>query len=72
MQPYLITVIDTPGFDDTEGRHRDELIVKGVKELFDSNIISSLDVIGFVVKHNDVRLKESQRYIFQSVVRLFG
>ena len=73
--PYTLTIIDTPGFGDTEGIERDKLIVKQVKELF-SRIgpggIDQLHGIGFVAQSALARLTHTQRYIFDSILAIFG
>ena len=48
--PYTLTVIDTPGFEDT-GLERDKETARQLKEFFslkDGNGIDHLDAIGFV------------------------
>ena len=48
---YTMTIIDTPGFGDTEGLKNDELITKQIKEFFSlkrEHRIDHLDGIGFI------------------------
>ena len=73
--PYTLTIIDTPGFGDTEGIERDKLIVKQVKELFSKKGpggIDQLHGIGFVAQSALARLTHTQRYIFDSILAIFG
>ena len=73
--PYTLTIIDTPGFGDTEGIERDKLIVKQVKELFSKKGrggIDQLHGIGFVAQAPLSRLTHTQRYIFDAILAIFG
>ena len=73
--PYTLTIIDTPGFGDTEGIERDKLIVKQVKELFSKKGpggIDQLHGIGFVVQAPLARLTHTQKYTFDSILAIFG
>jgi len=72
VMPYVVKIIDTPGFGDTGGKDEDTKTAALIKHLFDSRTITALDAIGFVVKYNEHRLTETQKYIFQSVVKTFG
>jgi GTP-binding protein EngB required for normal cell division len=73
--PYTLTVVDTPGFEDTEGLERDKETVKQLKEFFslkDGNGIDHLDAIGFVTPAPCVRLTHAQHYVYTSVLDIFG
>ena len=71
--PYSLTVIDTPGFGDTEGLERDKKITAQIKEFFSSeNGIDQLHVIGFVVQSALARLTPTQSYIFDAILSMFG
>ena len=73
--PYTLTIIDTPGFGDTRGLERDKLIVDQIKELFSlqgSDGIDHLDGIGFVTQSALARLTPTQKYIFHSILSVFG
>ena len=75
--PYLV-VVDTPGFGDTRGIKRDQLIMKQVKSFFtgkdDSNYhaVDHLDLIGVVVKAPDCRLKPIDTYVIEGVLGMFA
>ena len=73
--PYTFTIIDTPGFGDTEGLERDRQITNQIKEFFSvppPDGIRHLDGIGFVTQASLARLTPTQEYIFDSVLSIFG
>ncbi|XP_046457495.1 uncharacterized protein LOC124204467 [Daphnia pulex] len=71
--PFSLTIVDTPGFGDTGGIARDKEITSAIEKLFKhKNGIEELDAVGFVVKSSDARLTVSQKYIFNSVLSIFG
>ena len=73
--PYTLTVIDTPGFGDSDGLEHDSYIVDEIKEFFSLSPpggIESLQGIGFVVKASEGRLTPMQSHIFNSVLGIFG
>ena len=73
--PYKFTIVDTPGFGDTEGLRRDKAITNQIKEFFSippPNGIDHLDGIGFVTQASLARLTPPQEYIFDSVLSIFG
>ena len=73
--PYTLRVIDTPGFGDTRGINRDRSIVEQIKSLFSqgtSNSIDQIHGIGFVMQASAARLTPTQKYIFDSVLAVFG
>ena len=73
--PYTLTIIDTPGFGDTSGLKQDKIIREQIKEFFSlsgQNGISHLDGIGFVTQSALARLTHTQKYIFDSILSIFG
>ena len=75
LLPYTITIIDTPGFGDTGGLERDCHITAQIKGLFSKpppDGIDHLDVIGFVTQAGLARLGPTQKYIFDSILAIFG
>lgn len=66
-----ITIIDTPGFGDSRGIKFDEKIVDMIRDLF-KNWIDTVDGICFVASSSSPRLTTTQKYIFSSIVSLFG
>ena len=72
---YTLTIIDTPSFGDTGGIIRDKEIMVQIKTFFSTegfDGIDILDAVGFVVPSYPPRLTPTQRYIFDSVLSLFG
>ncbi|OCT75306.1 uncharacterized protein LOC108718452 [Xenopus laevis] len=71
--PYNLTIIDTPGFDDTRGRDHDKEIPKQLKLCFDSpGSISHIDAIYFALQSSLARLTSTQEYIFGSMLSIFA
>ena len=73
--PYTITIVDTPGFGDTEGMTRDKEITKLIERFFKTEGqagIDHIDAVGFVVQAALARLTPNQQYIFDSILKLFG
>ena len=73
--PYTLTVIDTPGFGDTEGVERDKKILDLIREFFSSigdEGIEQLHAIGFVAQATQARLTPTQKYIFHTILTIFG
>lgn len=72
--PYTLTVVDTPGFEDTGGLERDKEAVRQLKELFslkDGNGIDHLDAIGFITPAPCMQLTHAQHYAYSSVLDIF-
>lgn len=73
LLPYTLTIIDTPGFGDTEGLKRDKFITNQIREFFSMpNGITHLDGIGFVTQSSLARLTPTQQYIFDAILSIFG
>nr|XP_029501002.1 uncharacterized protein LOC115116650 [Oncorhynchus nerka] len=71
--PYSLTIIDTPGFGDTRGMAQDKLITEQVKEFLCNPLgIAHIDAVCFVVQAPLVRLSSNQKYIFDSILSIFG
>ncbi|XP_053391493.1 uncharacterized protein LOC128554263 [Mercenaria mercenaria] len=72
---FRLSIIDTPGFGDTRGLDRDNQIVEQIRSLFTeggTRGVTFIDAICFLIKAPDARLTAIQRYIFQSIMALFG
>ena len=72
---FTLTIIDTPGFGDTRGVQRDELITQQIQAFFSvkgPDGIDHLDGIGFVTQASEARLTPTQNYIFHSILSIFG
>ncbi|XP_047227761.1 uncharacterized protein LOC124872110 [Girardinichthys multiradiatus] len=71
--PFSLTIIDTPGYGDTGGIEHDVIVSERLFELFRSeNGIHELDAVGLVLKSSVNRLSDRLKYIFDSVMSLFG
>ncbi|XP_014825626.1 PREDICTED: uncharacterized protein LOC106905349 [Poecilia mexicana] len=71
--PFSLTIIDTPGYGDTRGIERDVIVSERLFELFRSEHgIQELHAVGLVVKSSVNRLSDRLKYIFDSVMSLFG
>ncbi|XP_056260112.1 uncharacterized protein LOC130186839 [Seriola aureovittata] len=71
--PYSLTIIDTPGYGDTRGIEHDAIINQMLYDLFSSEDgIQELDAVGLVLKAAENRLSDRLRYVFDSVMSLFG
>jgi hypothetical protein len=72
---YNLDVIDTPGFGDTRGIAHDHEIMERLAFLFrEKNLVNldQLDAIALVVPASDVRLTATRKYIFDSILSIFG
>lgn len=72
---YSLNIIDTPGFGGTRGIERDNVIVDQIRHLFsasDDQGVSFIDAVCFIVRAPDARLTSMQKYIFTSIMSLFG
>ncbi|CAG0906596.1 unnamed protein product, partial [Darwinula stevensoni] len=73
--PYTLTVIDTPGFGDCEGLHKDEELVVKMREFFElcePHGLNTVNAVGFVLPASTARLTASQKYIFHASTQMFG
>ena len=74
--PYTLTVIDTPGFGDTDGIVRDRKLRQQIKQFFGLKAkdggMEVVHGIGFLTQASLVRLTQTQRYIFDSMLAIFG
>ncbi|KAL0201623.1 hypothetical protein M9458_004810, partial [Cirrhinus mrigala] len=71
--PYLLTIIDTPGFGDTRGLAHDKLVAEQVKSFLCSPLgINHIDAVCFVVQASLVRPTASQSYVFDSILSISG
>ncbi|XP_039896558.1 septin-2B-like [Simochromis diagramma] len=71
--PYSLTIIDTPGYGDTRGTEHDVIVSERLLDLFRSDDgVHEVHAVGLVMKASDNRLSDRLRYIFDSVISLFG
>lgn len=66
-----IQIVDTPGFGDTRGIKQDMIITSKIETMFKKSL-NSLNAICFVAQSSNARLTVNQKYIFTSVLDLFG
>jgi len=72
---YKLTIIDTPGFYDTRGLDRDKQTVDQIRQLFSApgeKGVVCIDAVCFLVKAPDARITIVQKYIFNSILSLYG
>ena len=72
---YSLTVIDTPGFGDTKGIKRDKEIVTQIRKFFSTegvHKVHNLNGVGIVLESSSARLTSTQKYIFDSILGIFG
>uniref|UniRef100_H2ZYX9 Septin-type G domain-containing protein n=1 Tax=Latimeria chalumnae TaxID=7897 RepID=H2ZYX9_LATCH len=71
--PYHLTIVDTPGFGDTRGIEHDKHITKQIANFFSAKDgVDIINAICFVVQAPLVRLTSTQKYIFESILSIFG
>ncbi|XP_058624674.1 uncharacterized protein LOC131536051 [Onychostoma macrolepis] len=71
--PTSLTIIDTPGYADTEGYEKDGQIAETLSRLFSvEDGILYIDAVCFVMKESQNRLSGKEFYIIHSVLSLFG
>ncbi|CAI5666121.1 unnamed protein product [Oreochromis niloticus] len=71
--PYSLTIIDTPGYGDTRGTEKDDIVIKRLFELFRAEDgVHEVHAVGLVMKAALNRVSDRQKYIFDSVMSLFG
>ncbi|XP_060706697.1 uncharacterized protein LOC132832633 [Hemiscyllium ocellatum] len=70
---YSLTIIDTPGFGDTRGITRDKLLTDQIREFFTSpDGVDQIDAVCFVARASLARLTHTQKYVFDSILSIFG
>ncbi|XP_030266652.1 uncharacterized protein LOC115577936 [Sparus aurata] len=70
---HSLTFVDTPGFGDTRGIKRDKEITEQLRNLFtDKRGVSEIDAVCFVAQASLARLTPTQKYVFDSVLSIFG
>ena len=72
---YPLTIIDTPGFGDTRGIAFDKLILKQILEIVSiekEHSIKHFDGVGIVIQAPLAHLTQTQKYIFASILKVFG
>ncbi|XP_074474753.1 uncharacterized protein LOC141757809 [Sebastes fasciatus] len=71
--PYSLTIIDTPGYGGIRGIEKDATVDQRLFHLFrSSDGVHEINAVGLVLKAGENRLSDRLRYIFDSVMSLFG
>ena len=73
--PYPLTIIDTPGFGDTRGISYDKIIIQQILDIVsieEEHSVKHFNGIGIVIRASSTRLTQTQKYIFDSILRVFG
>lgn len=73
--PYRLTIVDTPGFGDTEGLDKDKITVDYMKEWFESGALGRqklIDAICLVMKSSETRVTAQVKHELTSVMGLFA
>uniref|UniRef100_A0A3Q1EK30 Uncharacterized LOC110971478 n=1 Tax=Acanthochromis polyacanthus TaxID=80966 RepID=A0A3Q1EK30_9TELE len=71
--PDSLTIIDTPGFGDTRGEERDLMVIQRLLVWFGSaDGVHEINAVGLVMKSSENRLSDRLKYIFDSMMSLFG
>ncbi|XP_061565181.1 uncharacterized protein LOC133419781 [Cololabis saira] len=71
--PFSLTIVDTPGFGDTRGKEYDAIINRRLLDLFESKDgVHEMTAVCLVLKASENRVSDRMRYIFDSVMSLFG
>ena len=70
---YSLTVVDTPGFGDTQGIEKDNEIMDLIQKYFQSRHgVQQLEAVCFVVQASLPRLTTTQKYIFDKILSIFS
>jgi predicted GTPase len=70
---YSLTIVDTPGFGDTRGLERDKMIIEQIRQYFQSpDGVLGLEAVCFLLEASLARLTHTQKYIYDSILSLFG
>uniref|UniRef100_UPI0037E74CAA uncharacterized protein n=1 Tax=Semicossyphus pulcher TaxID=241346 RepID=UPI0037E74CAA len=70
---YSLTIVDTPGFGDPRGIERDKEITEQLRKLFSDDLgVREIDAVCFVAQASSARLTPTQKYVFDSVLSIFG
>uniref|UniRef100_A0A8C5MFZ2 Septin-type G domain-containing protein n=1 Tax=Leptobrachium leishanense TaxID=445787 RepID=A0A8C5MFZ2_9ANUR len=71
--PYSLTLIDTPGFGDTQGIDQDKKVTEAIHAFFAGDrAIDQIDAVCFVVQAALARLTHTQKYIFNNILSLIN
>ena len=72
---YNLVIIDTPGFGDIEELKKDKKLSRAIEKIFQMKEKDSLDeihAIGFVTEASLLQLSQTQNYISDMILSIFG
>ncbi|XP_050926169.1 uncharacterized protein LOC108892298 isoform X5 [Lates calcarifer] len=70
---HSLTIVDTPGFGNTRGIERDRMIIEQLRNLFSAQLgVTEIDAVCFVAQASFTRLTPTQKYVFDSLLSIFG
>ena len=74
LNPCKITIIDTPGFGDTEGIRKDKELDEKIRNLFDQKSygLDQLNGVCFTTQASETKMNAFQKYIYNRVLSIFG
>uniref|UniRef100_A0A3B4Y5G3 AIG1-type G domain-containing protein n=1 Tax=Seriola lalandi dorsalis TaxID=1841481 RepID=A0A3B4Y5G3_SERLL len=70
--PFSLTIIDTPGYGDTRGTEKADISQRLLHLFRSEEGVHEMNVVGLVMKASENRVTDHLRYIFNSVMSLFG
>ncbi|XP_047227827.1 uncharacterized protein LOC124872152 [Girardinichthys multiradiatus] len=71
--PYALTIIDSPGYGNTEGIKHDRRVSNKLFDVFQSKAgVDQIHSVALVMKATDNRLSDRLMYVFNSVMSLFA
>ncbi|XP_054879793.1 uncharacterized protein LOC129354315 [Poeciliopsis prolifica] len=71
--PYSLTIVDTPGYRDTDGLQHDVIINQRLFDLFRlEDGIHEVHAVGVVMKATETKMSDQLSYVSDSVMSLFG
>ncbi|XP_023194096.1 uncharacterized protein LOC102228493 [Xiphophorus maculatus] len=71
--PYSLTIVDTPGYRDTDGLRHDVIINQKLFDLFRlEDGIQEVHAVGVVMKATETKMSDQLSYVSDSVMSLFG
>ena len=64
-------IVDTPGYGDVRGISQDKIITEKISKVLKEKL-DSINAVCFVARSSSPRLTPTQKYIFHSILELFG
>ncbi|XP_069815320.1 uncharacterized protein [Dendropsophus ebraccatus] len=70
--PHSLTIIDTPGLPESVGETPQRAEVQQIRALFYNSTLDHIDAICFVTQSSMTGLSPNQKYMFDSLLKIFG